>query len=166
MDTEYSFYRCIEMVVGAVEDSQVLALAIRRYYELINEYWPKFGNSYNNIILLPQRVFVMLVFKYCGFNLNNLILRQLATFCHVTEKAFEKFLFLVCGNFLLCLGELATGISRTTYFENYLPLYVRDKGQVVLIDQLGLKMMALLMRFGSHHNTLSQVIGKLRTDFL
>jgi len=44
--------------------------------------------------------------------------------------------------FVNCLGEFADNLSRTTYFDNYLPIYATEESQIVLVDYLGIKLIA------------------------
>ena len=46
--------------------------------------------------------------------------------------------------FIHCLGEFADNVSRTTYFDSYLPIYVKEESQIVLVDYLGIKLIALM----------------------
>lgn len=38
-------------------------------------------------------------------------------------------------------------LNRTNYFDNYLSIYVKEKGQVICIDYLGFKIMAALCNY-------------------
>jgi len=46
--------------------------------------------------------------------------------------------------FINCLGEFAANLNRTTYFDNYLPIYTKEESQVLVIDYLGIKIIALM----------------------
>jgi len=49
-------------------------------------------------------------------------------------------------SFVNCLGEFAANISRTTYFDNYLPVYLKDS-QIVLVDYLAIKIIAMITTY-------------------
>jgi len=60
----------------------------------------------------------------------------------------------------MCLGEYAMNLVRTTYFDNYLSIYVEQKCQIIVVDYLAIRMLAVgLKDLDSFNNFQSIVIN-------
>lgn len=62
---EYKYYRLMMDIIKVIEDKEVLGVMIGNYCKMILEY----SFKKNRIILVPQRILALLLYKYFDFDL-------------------------------------------------------------------------------------------------
>lgn len=63
---EMTYYRLLIAIIRVVEDKVVLAAMIKNYFKMAQQY----SFKKNKIILVPQRILVLLIYKYFDFNMQ------------------------------------------------------------------------------------------------
>ena len=95
-------------------------------------------------MLIPQRIFILALFKYFDFQIDKVDLNELKEILKLDAKDINQFLCNFMHQVLNCLGEYALDLVRNTYFYNYRSIYVKEESQVVMIDYLSIKILASL----------------------
>jgi hypothetical protein len=62
---EHAYYKLMMEIIKVIEDKEILAAMIVNYCKVIFEY----SFKKNKIILVPQRVLALLIYKYFDFDL-------------------------------------------------------------------------------------------------
>lgn len=141
-------------LIGTMTDQDTIKIVLKNYYAMVKKY----PFVKNKIILLPQRIFILLIYRYCDFQIEKLKIAKLAELLDVSEDVFLEDLNTLGMNFLGSLGEYAVNLTRTTYFDNYLPVYVSEQGQVILIDYLAIK---VISKLGEESGCFEEVMLKM-----
>lgn len=64
---EYMYYKLLGCIIHIIEDKNLLAAMIRNYCKMTLDY----SFKKNKIILVPQRVLVLLIYKYFDYDLQS-----------------------------------------------------------------------------------------------
>jgi hypothetical protein len=65
---EHMYYKLLGNIIRVIDNKSILAAMIKNYCRLILE----FSFKKNKIILVPQRVLVLLIYKYFDYNLSKI----------------------------------------------------------------------------------------------
>lgn len=98
-----------------------------------------------------QRAFVIYVFAYFRCNFENVDPEKLANVLEIDREELIELIEKLITQFIGCLGELAASLAsmgsnnnNDNMFEEYLLCYTQNGNKFIIMDQLGLKLTAIL----------------------
>ena len=98
-----------------------------------------------------QRAFVIYVFAYFRCNFENVDPEKLANVLEIDREELIELIEKLITKFIGCLGELAASLAsmgsnnnNDNMFEEYLLCYTQNGNKFIIMDQLGLKLTAIL----------------------
>ena len=78
---EAFYYEHVTYIIKLMEEKSVLAAVMRNYYRMVK----CFSFKKNKIILVPQRIIVLAIFKYYDFDLSRIDKEELADIMELTS---------------------------------------------------------------------------------
>jgi hypothetical protein len=82
-------------IIKVINEKEVLEAMIKNYYLLIRE----FSFRKNKIILVPQRIFVLLIFKYFDYDLKQIDGDEIARILEISKEKLNGFISRMCLKF-------------------------------------------------------------------
>lgn len=62
---EYLYYKIMIKLIGLLTNQDILKIVLKNYYGMVKKY----PFVKNKIVLLPQRIFILLIYRYCDFQI-------------------------------------------------------------------------------------------------
>lgn len=81
INEETFYYEHVTHIVKLIENKNVLAAMMRNYYRMARG----FSFKKNKIILVPQRIVVLVIYKYYDFDLSRIDKEELANIMELTS---------------------------------------------------------------------------------
>ena len=124
------------------------------YYKMMTRY-----DFYKNkIVLIPQRIFALCVFKYFHFNIEQADPEALRMILGVSQDEFMKFQWRYFKQMLNCLLEFSLNFVRTTFFYNYMNVYCKEESQIAMVDYLTIQIIVqLFSNLGEEKSLVSSI---------